>query len=101
MTLPDLALFYTGLVQSRNAVYIFLMHHFTVACFASLLWVVIYYSLAFSEENEWIGGISNIFLNNLQYEDINGIIPESTFIIGFQMTFAIITPPIMIGAFVE
>ena len=99
MTLPGLALFYTGLVQSRNAVSV-LMHHFAIASLASVLWVVICYSLAFSEGNEWIGGLSNIFLNNLQYEDINGTIPESTFI-GFQMTFAIITPALMIGAFVE
>ena len=99
MTLPGLALFYTGLVQSRNAVSV-LMHHFAIACLVSVLWVVICYSLAFSEGNEWIGGLSNIFLTNLQYEDINGTIPESTFI-GFQMTFAIITPALMIGAFVE
>ena len=87
MTLPGLALFYTGLVQSRNAVSV-LMNHFAIACLASVLWVVICYSLAFSEGNDWIGGISNIFLTNLKYEDINGTIPESTFI-GFQMTFAI------------
>ena len=99
MTLPGLALFYTGLVQSRNAVSV-LMYHFAIACFASILWVVVCYSLAFSEGNEWIGGLSNIFLTNLQNEDINGTIPESTFI-GFQMTFAIITPALMIGAFVE
>ena len=99
MTLPGLALFYTGLVQSRNAVSV-LMNHFAIACLASVLWVVICYSLAFSEGNDWIGGISNMFLTNLQYEDINGTIPESTFI-GFQMTFAIITPALMIGAFVE
>ena len=79
MTLPGLALFYTGLVQSRNSVSV-LMNHFAIACLASVLWVVICYSLAFSEGNDWIGGISNIFLTNLQYEDINGTIPESTFI---------------------
>ena len=61
---------------------------------------MICYSLAFSEGNDWIGGVSNIFLNDLQYEDVNGTIPESTFI-GFQMTFAIITPALMIGGFVE
>ena len=65
MTLPGLALFYTGLVQSRNAVSV-LMHHFAIACLASILWVVVCYSLAFSEGNEWIGGLSNIFLTNLQ-----------------------------------
>ena len=99
MTLPGLALFYKGLVQSRNALSV-LMHHFAIACLASIIWVVICYSLAFSEGNDWIGGFSNIFLSNLQYEGINGTIPESTYI-GFQMTFAIITPALMIGAFVE
>ena len=64
MTLPGLALFYTGLVQSKNAVSV-LMYHFAIACLASVLWVVICYSLAFSEGNDWIGGVSNIFLNDL------------------------------------
>ena len=64
MTLPGLALFYTELVQSRNAVSV-LMNHFAIACLASVLWVVICYSLAFSEGNDWIGGISNVFLTNL------------------------------------
>ena len=68
MTLPGLALFYTGLVQSRNAVSV-LMHHFAIACLASVLWVVICYSLAFSEGNEWIGGLSNIFLQ--KYKNLN------------------------------
>ena len=61
MTLPGLALFYTGLVQSKNAVSV-LMHHFSIACLASILWIIICYSLAFSEGNDWIGGLSNIFL---------------------------------------
>ena len=99
MTLPGLALFYSGLVQSKNAVSV-LMHHFAIACLASILWIIIVYSLAFSEGNDWIGGLSNIFLTGLQYDDLNGTIPESTFI-SFQMTFAIITPALMIGAFVE
>ena len=99
MTLPGLALFYTGLVQSKNAVSV-LMHHFSIACLASIIWVVVGYSLAFSEGNDWIGDLSNFFLKNLSYDNLSGSIPESTFI-GFQMTFAIITPALMIGAFVE
>ena len=99
MTLPGLALFYTGLVQSKNAVSV-LMHHFAIACLASILWVIFGYSLAFSEGSQWVGGLSNIFLTNLSYDGLSGSIPESTFI-GFQMTFAIITPALMIGAFVE
>ena len=99
MTLPGLALFYTGLVQSKNAVSV-LMHHFAIACLASILWVIFGYSLAFSDGSQWVGGLSNIFLTNLSYDGLSGSIPESTFI-GFQMTFAIITPALMIGAFVE
>ena len=99
MTLPGLALFYTGLVQSKNAISV-LMHHFAIACMASILWVILGYSLAFSEGNQWIGSLSNIFLKNLAYNDLSSSIPESTFI-SFQMTFAIITPALMIGAFVE
>jgi len=99
MTLPGLALFYTGLVQSKNAISV-LMHHFAIACIASIIWVALGYSLAFSEGNLWIGGISNIFLKSLSYNDLSSSIPESTFI-SFQMTFAIITPALMIGAFVE
>ena len=99
MTLPGLALFYTGLVQSKNAISV-LMHHFAIACIASMIWVVLGYSLAFSEGNQWIGSLSNIFLTSLSYNDLSSSIPESTFI-SFQMTFAIITPALMIGAFVE
>ena len=99
MTLPGLALFYTGLVQSKNAVSV-LMHHFAIACLASILWVIFGYSLALSEGSQWVGGLSNIFLTNLPYDGLSGAIPESTFI-GFQMTFAIISPALMIGAFVE
>ena len=99
MTLPGLALFYTGLVQTKNAVSV-LMHHFSIACLASILWIILGYSLAFSEGSTWIGGLSNFLLKDLSYNDLSGSIPEATFI-GFQMTFAIITPALMIGAFVE
>ncbi len=99
MTLPGLALFYTGLVQAKNAVSV-MMHHFAIACLASVIWVIAGYSIAFSEGNQWIGYLSNAFLSQLQHSDINGSIPEATFI-AFQMTFAIITPALMIGAFVE
>ncbi len=99
MTLPGLALFYSGLVQSKNAISV-LMHHFAIACIASILWVILGYSLAFSEGNQWIGSLNNIFLKSLSYNDLSSSIPESTFI-SFQMTFAIITPALMIGAFVE
>ena len=99
MTLPGLALFYCGLVQSKNAVSV-MMHHFAIACLASVIWVVMGYSIAFSDGNDWVGSLSNAFLTQLPYNGINGTIPESTFV-AFQMTFAIITPALMIGAFVE
>ena len=99
MTLPGLALFYAGLVHSKNVVSV-LMQHFSLACIISIIWVVVGYSLAFSEGNAWIGGFSNMFMNSIELETPSGSIPESLFAT-FQMTFAIITPALMIGAFVE
>ena len=99
MTLPGLALFYAGLVNSKNVVSV-LMQHFALACMVSIIWVVIGYSLAFSEGNDWIGSLGNIFMNSIELETVSGSIPESLFAT-FQMTFAIITPALMIGAFVE
>ena len=100
MTLPGLALFYGGLVQSKNVLSV-LMQCFAIACLASLLWVVCGYSLSLTPgENEWIGGTSAFFLETLSVENLNGDIPESVWII-FQMTFAIITPGLIVGAFVE
>ena len=99
MTLPGLALFYAGLVQAKNVVSV-LMHHFAVACLMSILWVVAGYSLAFSGNSAWVGNLSNMFLSGLDFDSISGSIPESVFA-AFQMTFAIITPALIIGAFVE
>ena len=99
MTLPGLALFYAGLVNSKNVVSV-LMQHFALACMVSVIWVILGYSLAFSEGNEWIGGFSNIFMNAIDVNSPSGSVPESLFAT-FQMTFAIITPALMIGAFVE
>ena len=99
MTLPGLALFYAGLVNSKNVVSV-LMQHFSLACVVSIIWVVLGYSLAFSEGNAWIGGLGNVFMNSIELDTSSGSIPESLFAT-FQMTFAIITPALMIGAFVE
>lgn len=99
MTLPGLALFYAGLVQSKNVVSV-LMHHFGVACLMSLLWVVAGYSLAFSGDGAWIGNLSNLFMGEVTVESVSGTIPESLFG-AFQMTFAVITPALIIGAYVE
>ena len=99
MTLPGLALFYAGLVQSKNVVSV-LMHHFAVACLMSVLWVVAGYSLAFSGDEAWLGDLSNLFMGAVTVESVSGTIPESLFG-AFQMTFAVITPALIIGAYVE
>jgi len=99
MTLPGLALFYAGLVNSKNVVSV-LMQHFAVACVVSVIWVVLGYSLAFSSGNAWIGDLSNLFMKSININSVSGTIPESLFAT-FQMTFAIITPALIIGAFVE
>jgi len=99
MTLPGLALFYAGLVQAKNVVSV-LMHHFALACLLSVLWVVAGYSLAFSGDGAWVGDLGNLFMSGLGFDNVSGSIPESVFA-AFQMTFAIITPALIIGAYVE
>jgi len=101
MTLPGLALFYGGLVQSKNVLSV-LMHCFAIACLASIIWFAVGYSLALTPGNEdgWIGGQTAFFLQNLSVDSLNGDHPETVWIM-FQMTFAIITPALIVGAFVE
>jgi Amt family ammonium transporter len=99
MTLPGLALFYAGLVQSKNIVSV-LMHHFAIAALMSVLWVIAGYSLAFSGDGGWVGDLANSFMSNITLDSASGTIPESVFA-AFQMTFAIITPALIIGAYVE
>ena len=99
MTLPGLALFYAGLVQSKNIISV-LMHHFAIACLCSVLWVVAGYSLAFSGDGAWVGNLDNLFMSAITFETVSGTIPESLFA-AFQMTFAVITPALVIGAYVE
>ena len=99
MTLPGLALFYAGLVQPKNIVSV-LMHHFAIACLMSVLWVVAGYSLAFSGDGAYIGDLGNLFMSAITIDSLSGTIPESLFG-AFQMTFAVITPALVIGAYVE
>ena len=99
MTLPGLALFYAGLVRSKNAVSV-LMQCFTIACLVSIVWVVYGYSLAFKGDGLFIGDLSAAFLSGIGRETLAGTIPESVFVV-FQMTFAIITPALVVGAFAE
>jgi len=99
MTLPGLALFYGGLVRSKNVLSV-LMQCFAIAGIASILWLVVGYSLAFGEGNAWIGDFSKVMLAGVGRDTLSGDIPESLFML-FQMTFAIITPALIIGGFAE
>ena len=99
MTLPGLALFYAGLVRSKNAVSV-LMQCFTIACIASVIWVVYGYSLAFRGDGAFVGDLSAAFLSGIGRDTLSGTIPETVFVM-FQMTFAIITPALVVGAFAE
>ena len=99
MTIPGLALFYGGMVRKKNVLSIF-MQCFAVCCLMSILWMIIGYSLAFGDGNSFIGGLERVFLAGITVEDLNGTIPNVLFIV-FQMTFAIITPALIIGAFVD
>ena len=99
MTLPGLALFYGGLVKSKNILSV-LMQCIAVACLASLIWLAVGYSLAFADGSQWVGGLQKSFFSGVERSSLSGDIPESVFFM-FQMTFAIITPALMVGAYVE
>ena len=102
MTIPGLSLFYGGLVRSKNALSV-LMQCFSITCLASIIWFAFGYSLAFGNGgplNNYIGDLSNFFMGNITEESMAGDIPESVFAL-FQMTFAIITPALIVGAFAE
>ena len=102
MTIPGLSLFYGGLVRAKNVLSI-LMQCFAITCIASLIWFICGYSLAFTDggiANSWIGGLDNFMFANMTEDTLSGDIPESVFSM-FQMTFAIITPALIIGAFAE
>ena len=97
MTIPGLSMFYAGLVRSRNVLSVF-MQCFTITCVASILWFIVGYSLAFGEGNAWIGDFSKMMFSGISRESLAGDIPESLFAM-FQMTFAVITPALVVGAF--
>jgi Amt family ammonium transporter len=100
MTVPGLSLFYAGLVRSKNVLSI-LMQCFAIAALVSVIWLVFGYSIAFGPaENPFWGGLDKAFLNGVTKDSVWGDIPESLFI-AFQMTFAIITPALIVGAFAE
>ncbi|MFT5038667.1 MAG: Amt family ammonium transporter, partial [Flavobacteriaceae bacterium] len=102
MTIPGLSLFYGGLVRSKNVLSV-LMQCFAITCLASIIWFALGYSIAFGDGgsmNALIGGLDNIFLAKVTEGSMTGDIPESVFAM-FQMTFAIITPALIVGAFAE
>ena len=99
MMIPGLAMFYAGLVRTRNVLSVF-MHCFGITALITILWTVCGYSLAFTANNPFIGGFSKTFLSGITGDSMWGTIPEVLFFV-FQMTFAIITPGLFVGAFAE
>ncbi len=102
MTIPGLALFYAGLVRARNVLSV-LMQCFAITCMVTIAWVVVVYSIAFGDggtANAWYGGFGKSFMSGVQVGSVKGTIPESVFSM-FQLTFAIITPALVIGAYAE
>ena len=99
MTLPGLALFYAGLVRSKNVLSV-LTQCFAITCLVSLLWLVMGYSLAFGEGNAFVGGFGKVMFSGVLEDSLSGDLPESVFAM-VQMTFAIITPALIVGAFAE
>jgi len=101
MTLPGLALFYSGLVRAKNVLSV-LMQCFAIACMVSILWMLVVYGLAFGDGgslNQIVGG-GKILMSGIGLNSVSGTIPETVFFM-FQMTFAIITPALIVGAFAE
>ena len=99
MTIPGLSLFYAGMVRSKNALSTF-MQIFAIAALASVVWAVVGYSIAFGGEGAFWGGLDKMFLAGVTVDSMSGTIPETVFMV-FQMTFAIITPALIVGAFAE
>jgi Amt family ammonium transporter len=102
MTIPGLALFYGGMVRAKNVLSV-LMQCFAITSLVSILWMMFGYSMAFEDGgsmNAWVGGLSKAFLSGVHIDSLSGTIPETVFMT-FQMTFAIITPALIVGAFAE
>lgn len=99
MTLPGLALFYGGLVRARNVLSVF-MHCFAIASLMSVVWFALGYSIAFGGEGAWWGGLGKAFLTGVTADSLTGTLPEVLFF-AYQMAFAIITPALIVGAYVE
>lgn len=99
MTLPGLALFYGGLVRAKNVLSV-LMQCFAITCLISVMWIIGLYSLTFAEGNAFIGGLGKFFMAGVTRDAVSGTVPESVFSM-FQLTFAVITPALIVGGFAE
>ncbi len=102
MTIPGLSLFYAGLVRAKNVLSV-LMQCFTITCLASIVWLIYGYSLSFTDGgsvNAWIGGLDKAWLAGIGRDTLSGTLPETVFVM-FQLTFAIITPALIVGGFAE
>jgi ammonium transporter, Amt family len=99
MTIPGLSLFYGGLVRVKNVLSV-LMQCFAITCMVSVIWLVFGYSLAFDDGNALIGGLGKVFMSGVTEDSVSSGIPESVFAM-FQLTFAIITPALIVGGFAE
>ena len=102
MTVPGLSLFYAGLVRAKNSLSV-MMQCFTITCLASVLWIILGYSLVFSDGgplNAMVGGLDHMFLAGVARDAMAGKIPETVFVM-FQLTFAVITPALIVGGFAE
>lgn len=99
MTIPGVALFYGGMVRKKNVLST-VMQSFAITCLMTVIWMIAGYSLAFAEGSAYVGGLSKMFLNGLGTGNLQGTIPESVFMM-FQMTFAIITPALIVGSLVD
>ena len=99
MTIPGLSLFYAGMVRAKNVLSV-LMQCFTITALMTILWALYGYSIAFGGEGAYWGGLDKLFLRGVTVDSLSGSIPETVFMT-FQMTFAIITPALIVGAFAE
>jgi Amt family ammonium transporter len=99
MTIPGLALFYAGMVRAKNVLSV-MMQCFAITALVTVLWVIAGYSIAFTDGTDYYGGLSKMFLHGVTVDALSGTIPETVFMT-FQMTFAIITPALIVGAFAE
>ncbi len=99
MSIPGLALFYAGMVRKKNVLSV-LMQVFATVCVLTLVWMIVGYSLAFTDGNAYVGDLSKAFLSGLELGSLTGTIPETVFMM-FQMTFFMITPALIVGAFVD